>query len=129
MLESMRPGGADQAKLQEFSSGLTSFDVVDRTGERIGWVKNVNPARTCILVETRRSRRFARKQTHAVHVWAVREIDLDRLRIVLAASKQDVADAQLRELDEQSETAVARHYYDRLAALGEAVDTDAPEGP
>jgi sporulation protein YlmC with PRC-barrel domain len=124
----MRPSEATQAKVQEFSGALTGFDVVDRTGERIGTVKNVNLPRTCILVETGRSL-FARKHTHAVHVWAVKEIDLDKLTIVLAASKNDVADApELRQLDEQSETAVARHYYDRLAALGETVDTDASEG-
>ena len=128
MPESTRPSGAAPAKVQEFSSALTGFDVVDRTGERIGTVKTVNLGRTCILVETDRSL-FARKQTHAVHVWAVREIDLDTLTIVLATSTNDVADApELRQLDEQSETAIARHYYDRLAALGETVDTNTSEG-
>jgi hypothetical protein len=114
--------------VHELSGALTGLDVVDRDGERIGIVKNVNLARTCILVETDRSL-FARKQRHAVHVWAVREIDLDAFTIFLAVSKNDVADApEFRQLDEQSETAIARHYYDRLAALGETVDTDASEG-
>jgi hypothetical protein len=126
--ESMRPSGAAQASVQEFSSALTGFDVVDRTGERIGTVKKVNLGRTCILVETDRSL-FARKHRHAVHVWAVRKIDFDTLTIVLATNKNDVVDApELRQLDEQSETAIARHYYDRLAALGETVETDASEG-
>lgn len=124
----MRPSGAAQASVQEFSSALTGFDVVDRTGERIGTVRNVSLGRTCILVETSRSL-FARRQRHAVHVWAVREIDPDTFTIVLATSKSDVADApELRPLNEQSETAIARHYYDRLAALGETVETDASEG-
>ncbi len=128
MPESMSSSGAAPAKVQEFSSALTGFDVVDRTGERIGTVKSVNLGRTCILVETDRSL-FARKQTHAVHVWAVREIDLDTFTIVLATSKNDAADApEFRQLDEQSETAIARHYYDRLAALGETVDTNPSEG-
>jgi hypothetical protein len=126
--ESMRPSEAAQGQVQEFSGALTGFDVVDRSGERIGTVKNVSLGRTCILVETGRSL-FARRRTHAVHVWAVREIDLDRLTIVLAASTNDVADApELRHLNEQSETVVARHYYDRLATLGDTVDTDASEG-
>ena len=124
----MRPSEAAQARVQEFSGALIGFDVVDRTGERIGTVKNVNLARTCIHVETGRSL-FARKHRHAVHVWAVRKIDLDTLTIVLATNKNDVVGApELRQLDEQSETAIARHYYDRLAALGETVETDASEG-
>jgi hypothetical protein len=115
--------------LQEFSGGLVGFEVVDRNGERVGTVKNVNLERTCILVEAGRSL-FAHKQAHAVHIWAVREIDLDAFTILLAASKEDVDDApELRQLDGQSETAVARHYYDRLAALGETVDTDVSAEP
>jgi len=126
--ESMRQSRATSATEQELSGALAGFDVVDRTGERIGTVRKVNLARTCMLVETDRSL-FARRQTHAVHVWAVREIDLDCFTIVLATSKNDVADApEFSQLDEQSETAVARHYYDRLAAPGNAVDTDASEG-
>jgi hypothetical protein len=119
----MRPGLVG-AKGQELSGALTGFDVIGRNGERIGTLKNVNLGRTCLLVETDRSL-LSRKQTHAVHQWAVREIDLDAFTISLAVDKDDVADApELRQLDEKSETAVARYYYDRLTALGETVDTD-----
>jgi hypothetical protein len=112
--------------LQEFSAVMTGFDVVDRNGERIGSVRGVSLGRTCILVETGRGALFGRKHTHAVHVWAAREVDLDAFAISLAATKEDVAEApEFRELDEECETALARYYYDRLAALGEKVDADA----
>jgi sporulation protein YlmC with PRC-barrel domain len=125
--ESLRSSGAAQARVQEFSGALIGFDVVDRTGERIGTVKNVNLGRTCIVVETDRSL-FARKQRHAVHVCAAREVDVDTLTIVLATTKNDVVDApEHRQLGGQSETAIARHYHDRLAALGEAVVADGSE--
>jgi hypothetical protein len=102
---------------------MTGFDVVDRNGERIGRVRGLNIGRKCILVETGRGGLFGRKHKHAVHVWAVREVDLDTFMISLAATKEDVAEApQFRELDEECETALARYYYDRLAALGEKVD-------
>jgi hypothetical protein len=125
--ESIRPSGAAKAKPHEFSGASTGFDVVDRNGERVGTVKNVNLERTCIFVQAGRSL-FTHKQAHAVHIWAVREIDLDAFTIFLAVNKNDVAEApELRQLDEESEAAVARHYYDRLAAVGETVDTDASE--
>lgn len=103
---------------------MSGFDVVDRNGERIGRVRRVSLGRTCILVETGWTL-FGRKQRHAVHVWAVREIDLDTFTISLAATKEDVAEApELHELDEEGETALARYYYDRLAALGEKLEAD-----
>jgi hypothetical protein len=124
--ESAGASGEPASRLREFSSAMSGFDVADRNGERIGSVRNVNLGRTCILVETGRGMLFGRKQTHAVHVWAVREIDLATLTISLAATKEDVAEApEFRELDEECETALARYYYDRLAALGEKMDADA----
>lgn len=103
---------------------MSGFDVVDRNGERIGRVQRVSLGRTCILVETGRTL-FGRKHRHAVHVWAVRAIDLDTFAISLAATKEDVAEApELHELEEEGETALARYYYDRLAALGEKLEAD-----
>jgi hypothetical protein len=111
-----------ESKVPEFSSALSGFDVVDRNGERVGNVRNVSLGRTCILVETGRSL-LGRKQTHAVHAWAVREVDPGTSTIFLGASRHDVADApEFHELDEECETTVARYYYDRLAALGEGAD-------
>lgn len=104
---------------------MSGFDVVDRNGERIGSVREVSLGRTCILVERGGGKLFGRKHTYAVHLWAVREVDLDAFTISLAATKEDVAEApEFRELDEECETALARYYYDRLAALGENVDAD-----
>lgn len=122
MSEPTRTGGEHASRVQEFSAAVRNFDVVDRNGETIGRVQYVNLERTCVVVETGRGL-FARKQRHALHVWAVREIDAHRSKIFLAATKEDVAEApELRELDGESETALARYYYDRLAALGETVD-------
>jgi hypothetical protein len=124
-----RPSQAAPTNVEEFSSGLIGFDVIDGDGERIGTVKYINPGRTCILVETGRSL-FVRKHIHAVHVSAVSEIDLDAFTISLAVSKNDVAQApELHQLDHRSETALARHYHDRVAAVGETVDTDASADP
>jgi sporulation protein YlmC with PRC-barrel domain len=124
--ESTRGSGEPGSRLREFSAVVTGFDVVDRNGERIGRVRDVSLGRTCILVDTGRGALLRRKQRHAVHVWAVREIDVGTYRISLAATKEDVAEApEFREFDEECETALARYYYDRLAALGENVDADA----
>lgn len=112
----------------ELSSVLIGFGVVDRHGERVGFVENVNIGRTCILVETGRSL-IRRKHTHAVHAWAVREIDIDTFTISLTASKEEVVDApEFRVLDQECETTIARYYYDHLAARGETLDADALEG-
>jgi hypothetical protein len=111
--------------VREFSTAVRNFDVVDRNGETIGRVRDVSVERTCIVVETGRGTLFGRKQRHAVHVWAVREIDVHTFKISLAATKEDVSEApELRQLDEESETALARYYYDRLAAMGEQADAD-----
>ena len=126
MTESTRASGEPGSRLREFSSTVSGFDVVDRNGERIGRVHHVSLGRTCILVETGRGALFGRKQRHAVHVWAVREIDLDTFTISLAATKEDIAEApEFRDLDEEGETALARYYYDRLVGLGEKADADA----
>jgi hypothetical protein len=123
--ESTRASGEPGSRFGEFSSIVSGFGVVGRKGERIGRVRDVSLGRTCILVETGRGALFGRKREHAVHVWAVREIDLNTFTISLAATKEDVAEApEFRELDEECETALARHYYNRLAALGENVDAD-----
>jgi hypothetical protein len=123
--ESIQMSGGRESKMLEFSSAVTGFDVVDRNGERVGSVHHVTLGRTCILVDTGRSL-MRRKQKHAVHAWAVREIDLDMFTISLTASKEEVAGApEFHELDE--ETSIARYYYDRLAAHGERVDADAWE--
>jgi hypothetical protein len=122
----MRTSGEPSSRVGEFSSAVSGFDVVDRKGERIGRVRRVSLGRTSILVETSRGGLFGRKRPHAVHVWAVREVDLDTFTISLATTKDDVAEApEFHDLDERSETALARYYYDRLAALGERVDADA----
>lgn len=125
MSEPTSAGGEPASRVREFSAAMINFAVVDRNGEAIGRVRDVNLERTCILVETGRGTMFGRKQRHGVHVWAVREIDAHAFKISLATTKEDVAEApQLGPLDEESETALARYYYDRLAALGERVDAD-----
>jgi hypothetical protein len=124
--ESTRASGEPRSRSREFSGAISGFDVVDRNGERIGRVRHVSLGRTCILVETGRGALFGRKQSHAVHIWAVREMDVDTFTISLAATKEDVAEApEFHELEEECETALARYYYDRLAALGENVDASA----
>lgn len=124
MTESTRASEEPGSRLREFSSSISGFDVLDRNGERIGRIRRVSLGRSCILVETDR-KLFARKQKHAVHIWAVREIDLDRFTISLAATKEVVAEApELHELDDEGETALARYYYDRLVALGENLGVD-----
>lgn len=128
MGEPKEASGARESKMREFSSAMTGFDVVDRNGERVGSVHHVSLGRTCILVETGRSL-MRRRQRHAVHAWAVREIDLDTFTISLTASKEEVADApEFRELNEEWETSIGRYYYDRLAARGNRADADAWEG-
>jgi hypothetical protein len=115
--------GVPEPRVREFSSAVRNFDVVDRNGQTIGRVRDLNLDRTCVVVETGQGSRFRRKQRHAVHVWAVRDIDVDTFKISLATTKEDVAEApELRELNEESGTALARYYYDRLAALGERAD-------
>jgi hypothetical protein len=123
--QSTRASGEPGSRLREFSGAISGFEVIDRNGERIGRVQNVSLGRTCILVETGRGALFRRKQRHAVHIWAARDMDVDAFTISLAATKDDVAEApEFRDLDEECETALARYYYDRLAALGEKVDAD-----
>jgi hypothetical protein len=104
---------------------MINFDVVDRDGEIVGRVRDVNLARTCIVVEAGGGRLFGRKQRHGVHLWAVRDVDAHTFKISLAATKEDVAEApEVLGNDEESETALARYYYDRLAALGEKAHAD-----
>lgn len=125
MSEATGAGGEPGPRVREFSTAMINFDVVDRDGEIIGRVRDVNLGRTCILVEAGRGRLFGRKQRHAVHLWAVRDVDTHRFRISLAATKEDVAEApEALGNDEESETALARYYYDRLAALGEKAHAD-----
>lgn len=113
-----------RASRREFSTVMINFNVVDRNGEEFGRVRDVNLERTCILVEMGGGR-LRRKPRHPVHIWAVRDIEVDLFKISLAATKEDVAEApDLREFDDESETAVARYYYDRLVALGENVDAE-----
>ena len=96
--------------LQEFTSALTGFDVVDRDGERIGTVSQVNLARTCMVVESGGSL-FRRKQSHVVHIAGVDEIDLDGFTVTLGVTAAHVEAApEFHEFVEECETAVARHY-------------------
>ena len=128
MAEPTTPSSAPPSRVAEFSSAMTGFDVVDRNGERIGTVRDVSLRRTCILVESGRSSLFGRKQRHGVHVWAVREIDLDGFIVSLAVATKDVVEApEFAQLDPKYETTLARHYYDRLTARGE-VWTRTPSG-
>jgi hypothetical protein len=127
--ESTRPSYSPRSRVAEFSSAMTGFEVIDRDGVRIGTVRDVSLGRTCILVESGRGSLFGRKRRHwrhGVHVWAVRAIDLDGFTISLAVATKDVAEApEFAQLDPECETALARHYYDRLTARGESVDADA----
>ena len=76
--------------------------------------------RTCILVEPRRSL-FGRKQSHAVHVWAVREIDGESRRISLAVGQPDVVRApEFRHLDSECEATIARYYYALLTGSSDS---------
>jgi hypothetical protein len=112
--ESIEANGASRTSTPRLSNAVVGFEVVDRNGERVGEVGNVNLEHTCIVVHAGRSLFGRRKESHAVHALAVREIDLDAFRIVLSASKQEVDDApELHELDSAAEEAVAR-YYERL---------------
>lgn len=123
--ESAGPSYSPRSKIGEFSSVMKGFDVIDRNGERIGRVRDVSIGRTCASVETGRGSLFGRKERHGVHVWVVREVDLDGFTISLAVSMEDVSEApEFRELDPECETTLARHYYDRLTALGESVDAE-----
>ena len=109
---------ASHAPSQEFSAAVAGYGVIDRSGERIGSVRDISLDRTCILVETRRT--FARKEIHAVHIWAVREIDREAQTISLAASQAEVASApEYRQLDKESETDIARYYYARLTGFSD----------
>lgn len=57
---------------------------------------------------------------------AIRKIDVDGFKILVGVSKEDVTNApDLHEPDQEAEKAVARHYRDRLAELGESADADA----
>ena len=104
---------------------MINFDVMDRNGEMIGRVRDVNVDRTCILLETDRGSLFGRKQRYAVHIWAVMEIDSHTFKISLSATREDVADApEFRAFGGQAETALARYYLDRLAASGERAQPD-----
>jgi hypothetical protein len=124
--EPTRPSYSPRSKVAEFSSAMKDFEVVDRSGEPIGTVRDVSLGRTCILVETGRGSLFGRKQRHGIHVWAVREVDLDTFTVSLAVARDDVAEApEFRQLDPEYETTLARYYYDRLVTLGENVDADA----
>lgn len=126
MAKSTRASYEPRSNVAEFSSAVSGFDVVDRNGERLGRVRDVSLGRTCILVETDRGSIWGRrKQRHGVHVLAVTEIDLDTFTISLAVARKDVTEApELRQLDHECETNLARHYYDRLLALGENVEAE-----
>ena len=123
MSESTRASEERASRVREFNSTILGFDVVDRNGERVGSVDGVSLGRTCIVVGGSREGLFGRKQRHHIHVWAVREIDLDTFMIFLASTKEDVVEApEFHELDEECETSLGRYYYDRLVALGEKVE-------
>jgi hypothetical protein len=120
------PSHSPQPKVAEFSSVIKDFEVIDRNGDRIGTVQDVSLGRTCILVESGRSWLFGRKQAHGVHVSAVKEVDLDSFAVSLAVTTDDVAEApDFRQLDPECETTLARHYHDRLLALGENDNAEA----
>jgi hypothetical protein len=109
----------EHAHPAEFSSMMKGFSVVDRNGEAIGKVRDVNVGRTCVLVEEGRSL-LGRKHRHALHVATVKEVDLDAFTISVAVARDDVRDApEFHQLAAASELAIARYYYDRLEALGE----------
>ena len=98
------------------SNALTGFTVVDRENEHVGIVTSVNIERTCLLIESTGSL-FRRKQHHAVHLSAIKTIDIDHFTIVLAVSKDDVANApEFHHLDAHAHTAIANHYSDRMPA-------------
>jgi hypothetical protein len=100
--------------VDEFTAGVVGLGVFDRDGQRIGNVRDVSLDRTCILVEPSRHG-LRRKHVQAVHLCAVRAIDVDRGTISLATSSADVADApEFHELDPDSEAAIARFYFTRL---------------
>ncbi len=103
-------GHAPGAAAPEFSGAHIGFDVIDRDGARVGTVRGVTLARTCIVVESESSL-LRRSHRHAVHASAVGDIDVDALTISLVATKADVESApEFRELDEDCEAAIARHY-------------------
>lgn len=94
----------------ELSSAHIGFDVVDRNGEPVGTVRNVNLGRTCLVVEDGGGV-LRRKHSHPVHVSAVESIDLDTYTIALSVTKTHVAEApEFQELDADCEAAIARHY-------------------
>lgn len=105
----MTPGNEWRNRRPRVQRAHTGFDVVDRNGEHVGTVRQVNLARTCI-VETSGSF-LRRKQHHDVHVSAVDDINLDASTISLTVTGADGAGApEFRELDEECEAAVARYY-------------------
>ena len=104
------------AEAVAISAALTGFTVVDRHNERVGVVKSVNAERTCLIVEAGGSF-FSLKQQHAVHIVAISSIDVSGFKIVLAASRDDVADApEFHHGDARSDIAIAGHYGDRISA-------------
>ena len=74
------------------SNALTGFTVVDRDDKPVGIVRSVSLDRNCLLFESRGAL-LRRKQQHAVHLGAIKLIDIDRFTIVLTVTKDDVAEA------------------------------------
>jgi hypothetical protein len=74
------------------SNALTGFTVVDRYDQPVGIVTSVHMDRTSLLFESRPAL-FRRKQQRAVHLGAIKLIDIDRFTIVLTMTKDDVAQA------------------------------------
>lgn len=108
---------AGPGDIHEFNAAVIGLSVFDRGGEQIGNVRDVSLDRTCILVEAPRQP-LRRKQTHAVHLCAVKTIDVDGGTISLAASRDDVTEApEFHQLDPASEATVARYYFTRLVQV------------
>ena len=91
-------------------NALTGFTVIDRNDKPVGVVKRVNVEAGCLLVDTFRSL-FSRREQHAVNLGAIEAIDVERFRVILTASSDEVATApEFELLNPESHRAIARHY-------------------
>lgn len=110
MSESFETGPALDSEPRELSNALCGFAVIDRKGDPVGTVQEINLARTCILVESGKSL-LRRKSLAAVHASAVDSVNLDASTVSLAVTAADVSRAPaFEELDESCEDAIERYY-------------------